>query len=71
MKVSEEYTKNQSSNLTIFKTIYSLKRLQYSGRFTPITKENYRYLLTVIDIWSNSIDFEPLKTKLQKKLWLP
>jgi hypothetical protein len=33
----------------------------------PITNDGYRYLLTVIDIWSNYIDFEPLKTKTAKE----
>lgn len=29
----------------------------------PTTKEGYKYLLTIIDIWSNFCDFEPMKTK--------
>jgi hypothetical protein len=29
----------------------------------PETKEGYKYLLTVVDLWSNELDFEPLKTK--------
>jgi hypothetical protein len=33
----------------------------------PVTKDGYRYLLTVIDIWSNYIDYEPLKTKTAKE----
>jgi hypothetical protein len=33
----------------------------------PITNDGYRYLLTVIDIRSNYIDLEPLKTKTAKE----
>ena len=31
--------------------------------FLPTTKEKYKYLLTVVDLWSDEIDAEPLKTK--------
>ena len=33
----------------------------------PTTKENYKYLLCMVDIWSNYVDFEPLKTKTAKE----
>jgi len=29
----------------------------------PTTKLGYKYLLTMIDIWSNYCDFEPIKNK--------
>jgi hypothetical protein len=29
----------------------------------PTTKEGYKYILSVVDIWSNYCDIEPLKTK--------
>ena len=28
----------------------------------PETKEHFKYLLTVVDLWSDEVDFEPLKT---------
>ena len=32
----------------------------------PVTKEGYRYILSVVDIWSNYFDIEPMKTKTAK-----
>jgi hypothetical protein len=29
----------------------------------PPTKSGYRYLLTMVDLWSNHVDFEPMKNK--------
>ena len=29
----------------------------------PITKEGYKYLLVVVDIWNNNFDIEPMKSK--------
>lgn len=34
--------------------------------YLPTTKKKYKYLLTMIDIWSNNIDFEPIKDKQSK-----
>lgn len=31
--------------------------------FMPTTKKKYKYLLTMVDLWSDEIDAEPLKTK--------
>lgn len=31
--------------------------------FLPETKEGYKYLLTMVDLWSDEFDMEPLKTK--------
>lgn len=31
--------------------------------FLPETKEKYKYLLTMVDLWSDEFDMEPLKTK--------
>jgi hypothetical protein len=35
--------------------------------FLPKTKEGYRYLLVVVDLWSDEFDIEPLKTKQAKE----
>jgi hypothetical protein len=32
----------------------------------PTTKEGYKYILSVVDIWSNYFDIEPMKTKTAK-----
>lgn len=31
--------------------------------FLPETNKGFKYLLTVVDLWSDELDFEPLKTK--------
>jgi transposase InsO family protein len=31
--------------------------------YLPKTRQKYLYLLTMVDIWSNNCDFEPLKDK--------
>jgi hypothetical protein len=33
----------------------------------PKTKDGYRYLLTVVDLWSDELDFEAMKTKEPKE----
>ena len=33
----------------------------------PTTKEGYKYILSVVDIWSNYFDIEPMKTKTAKE----
>ena len=33
----------------------------------PTTKKKYRYLLTVVDLWTDECDFQELKTKTPKK----
>ena len=39
------------------------KNLQADLLFLPTTQRGYKYLLTVIDLWSDEIDVRPLKTK--------
>jgi hypothetical protein len=36
--------------------------------FLPETKQRYKYLLSVIDIWSKHVDFEPIKNKEPKSV---
>ena len=36
--------------------------------FLPTTKEGYKYALTVVDLWSDEFDIEPLKTKQPKEV---
>jgi hypothetical protein len=70
MKVSEEYTKKAKYKFDHFKdNTFPQKgyNIQADLLMLPITNDGYRYLLTVIDIWSNYIDFEPLKTKTAKE----
>jgi hypothetical protein len=70
MKVSEEYTKKTKYKFDHFKdNTFPQKgyNIQADLLMLPITNDGYCYLLTVIDIWSNYIDFEPLKTKTAKE----
>lgn len=34
--------------------------------YLPETKEKYKYLLTMVDLWSNEVDFEPMKDREAK-----
>ncbi|KAF0754886.1 hypothetical protein AaE_005159 [Aphanomyces astaci] len=34
--------------------------------YLPTTKRKFKYILTMIDIWSNNIDFEPIRNKKAK-----
>lgn len=36
--------------------------------FLPETKKGYKYLLTMIDLWSKQVDFEPIKDKQPKTI---
>ena len=36
--------------------------------FLPETKTKYKYLLTMVDLWSNRFDMEPLRTKEPKEV---
>jgi hypothetical protein len=70
MKVSEEYTNKPKYKFDHFKdNTFPQKdyNIQADLLMLPMTNDGYRYLLTVIDIWSNYIDFEPLKTKTAKE----
>ena len=36
--------------------------------FLPNTKKNFKYLLTMVDLWYDEIDAEPLKTKKTEEI---
>lgn len=69
--VSEKFTKPiQRKNLPKMKTeIFHKKGYNYEADLLmlPKTKEGYKYLLTMIDLYSNYLDFEPMKTKTAKE----
>jgi hypothetical protein len=70
MKVSEECTKKSKYKFDHFKNNTFPQKgynIQADLFMLPITEDGYHYLLTVIDIWSIYIDFEPLKTKTAKE----
>ncbi len=68
MGIDDEYTKPIKKKFQ-FETVKDLTppvsdlNLQADILFLPTTKKGFKYLLTMVDLWSDGIDAEPLKTK--------
>lgn len=68
LKISEEYTKPVKKPKT-FDTVkantYPKENYNFMADllFLPTTKKGFRYLLVVVDLWTDIFDIEPLKNK--------
>ena len=73
MKLSEKYTKatykkpkyDKVKDVIFEKQDYNF---QADLLMLPMTKNKYRYLLTIVDLWSDELDAEPLKTKQPQEI---
>ena len=66
LNINETYTKKPKVKFDSVKQ-NTFPRGEYNYMadllYLPKTRQKYLYLLTMVDIWSNKCDFEPLKDK--------
>ena len=66
LNIDETYTKKPKVKFdTVKQNTFPRKGFNYMADllYLPKTRQKYLYLLTMVDIWSNNVDFEPLKDK--------
>jgi len=66
LKIDDSLTKNIVYKFPKVKDyVFPKKGYNYQADvlMLPTTKEGYKYLLTMVDLWSNYVDFEPTKDK--------
>lgn len=72
LDINEEYTTPIKKKSIQFDSVKSnvppLKHYNYMADLLhlPTTEDNYKYLLVMVDLWSNKFDIEPLKSKEAK-----
>jgi len=70
LKIDETFTKKRFYKFDKFKE-NTFPKANYNEMcdllMLPETKEGYKYLFCVCDLWSNYCDFEPMKTKTAKE----
>ena len=70
INVSDEYTKKDKYKFDkVHDNAFPMHGYNEIGDLLmlPTTKEGYKYILSVVDIWSNYFDIEPMKTKTAKE----
>lgn len=67
LKIDETFTKAIKKPIfdKVKENTYPVHDYNYMADilFLPTTKQKYKYLLCIVDLWSNEFDMEPLKTK--------
>jgi hypothetical protein len=67
LNIDETYTKRPKNDKfdTIKQNTLPVSGYNYMSDLIelPLTKEGYKYLLVVVDIWSNNFDIEPMESK--------